>query len=674
MAVVSGITTTAFSQYYYIPHTNNPGNPGGLCTDAEYPVAGGQIAGWTSINAGSNTSPVWTAQQSIPFTFNFNGSTVTNYYASTSGVVTFGSTGTVPPTANAALPSASIPDNSVMVWGLEGSGTNDNICYKTFGSAPNRQYWIIYSSYTTPGQGDYQYWAIVLEETSNHIYIVDARASQTASDLTAGLQINSTTAFMVAGSPALASLSAGDPTPADNNYYEFVMGTLPANEIALTAVNPVAGSPAAFGLTNSNITLSGTVMNQGSSPITQFTAKYSDGTTTWSDVINCNISSMTSYTFNNPTQYLIASNGDHPLTYWVEMPNDNDMTNNNGATTISGVPFMPDHNVVFEEATGTWCGWCVRGIVFMDSMQAVHGNDVVLIAVHNGDPMVVTSYDAGVGTFISGFPSVLVDRKEVIDPSDMEAGYQAHINDFGFADLTITPSSNATAGTISADVSAHFAANLSGDYRLSMVVTEDDCHGTGSTWGQHNYYTNNAYGPMGGFENLPGTVPAADMYYDWVARSIAGGFTGQTGSLPATINAGDTHNFTFNYIIPSGENPSLMSVKALLINATTGEILNGTGAKIVTDVPTINGSNIDFNVYPNPATNMVIVSTDVNGSANTTVTITDLMGRTLQTIEAGNITSGSYNFNFDITTLSSGIYFANVMTEKGIVSKKFIKE
>lgn len=676
LAVVTGMATTAFSQYYYIPFTNNPGNPGGLCTDAEYPVGGGQVAGWTSIDAGSHTTPVWTSQQTIPFSFNFNGNSYTNYYASTSGVVTFSSTpGTVPPTTNVALPSASIPDNSVMWWGLEGSGTNDNICYKTFGTAPNRQYWILYSSYSIPNATTpYIYMAVVLEETSNNIYLVDMRNNNTAADLTAGLQINSTTAYMVAGSPALAAVAASDPTPADNNYYQFVMGTLPANEIVLNSVSPVAGTPAAYGISGANATIGGVVFNGGSAPISQFTAKYSDGTTTWSDVINCNIPSFGTYTYTNPTTYAITT-GDHPLTVWVEMPNDNDLTNNNGATTISGVVFMPDHNVVVEEATGTWCGWCVRGIVFMDSLSHMHPNDAVLIAVHNADPMTVTNYDAGVGAFISGFPSVLVDRKEVVDPSAIIQGYDDHINDFGFADLSIVPTFNASAGTISASVSAHFATNLSGDYRLAMVVTEDDCHGTdNSTWGQHNYYSGGANGVMGGFENLASVVPAADMYYDWVARSISGSFNGQTGSLPSTIVAGDTHSFTFNYIIPVDQNPSRMTVNGLLINATTGQILNGTKAAIVTGVPTINGANIDFNVYPNPASNMITVSADVTGTANTSVTITDMLGRTLQTINAGEIGNGSYTFNFDLTSLASGIYFANVMTDKGVVSKKFIKE
>lgn len=446
------------------------------------------------------------------------------------------------------------------------------------------------------------------------------------------------------------------------------------NEISLTGVTPVQGSPSAYGIVNSNITLGGTIFNIGSSAITQFTAKYSDGTTTWSDVINCNVAPFTSYTYTNPTAYTIPSNGDHPLTYWVEMNGDNDMTNNNGQTTIAGVPFLPVHNVTFEEATGTWCGWCVRGIVFMDSMSHVHPTTTNLIAVHNGDPMVVTSYDAGVGGLIAGYPSVLVDRKEVIDPQDMATAYDNHIGDFGFADLTVAPTFNASSASISANVTAHFATSLTGDYRLALVVTEDDCHGTGSTWGQHNYYTNNAYGPMGGFESMPGTIPAAQMYYDWVARSISGSFNGQTGSLPGTINAGDTHNFTFNYLIPVDQNPSNMKVVALLINATTGQILNSAGAKIVTGINNINSSAIDFMVYPNPANNNMSVAFNLNSATSTTVTITDLMGRTVETINPGTIAAGSYSFNFDLSEVASGVYFANVITENGTVTKKFVKD
>ena len=164
----TGLATQA--QYYYLPFTSNPGqNPGNLNTDGEYPVGGGLPAGWTTIRTSSAT-PAWSNLQTLPFAFNFNGAPVTDYKVSTTGILTFdvASALAAPASASQALPSALIPDNSVCVWGLQGTGANDNVVTKTFGTAPNRQHWIFFSSYSIPGNtAGWTYWSIVLEETTN---------------------------------------------------------------------------------------------------------------------------------------------------------------------------------------------------------------------------------------------------------------------------------------------------------------------------------------------------------------------------------------------------------------------------------------------------------------------------------------------------------------------------
>ena len=94
------------AQYYYIPSTTTPGNPGGLNTiGAEYPAGGGLPTSWTSILAGNNASPAWSPTQTIPFSFDFNGSAVTDYKVSSSGVLTFTtSAATAPGYTNVAIP------------------------------------------------------------------------------------------------------------------------------------------------------------------------------------------------------------------------------------------------------------------------------------------------------------------------------------------------------------------------------------------------------------------------------------------------------------------------------------------------------------------------------------------------------------------------------------------
>ena len=95
--------------YYYVPHVNAGQNPGGLNNDAEDPT-GGLSAAWTEI-LDSSATPVWSSNQTIPFSFNFNGSAVTEYKVSNSGVLTFNTSATtVPGFTNDYIPSSSIPD------------------------------------------------------------------------------------------------------------------------------------------------------------------------------------------------------------------------------------------------------------------------------------------------------------------------------------------------------------------------------------------------------------------------------------------------------------------------------------------------------------------------------------------------------------------------------------
>ena len=47
------------------------------------------------------------------------------------------------------------------------------------------------------------------------------------------------------------------------------------------------------------------------------------------------------------------------------------------------------HKIVAEEGTGTWCGYCVRGIVALEEMNKKYPDNFIGIAIHSGDPMAV---------------------------------------------------------------------------------------------------------------------------------------------------------------------------------------------------------------------------------------------------------------------------------------------
>lgn len=683
--VLSILALASFSiaqaQYWQLPNVNAGSNPGGINNDTEQPAQ----TGWTSLLATSAT-PTWSAATAIPFTFSFNGSPVTQFKASSTGVVTFDvATALAAPTAtNSALPNAAIPDKSVCIWGLQGTGANDAIVTKTFGTAPNRQFWIQYNSYSIASNAAaWCYWSIVLEETSNNIHIVDHRSGSNAGAvvvaLTAGVQINSSSALSVASSPSLNTTTTTTmaDNSSDNSYYTFIPGTQSANDMKALSTNATT-----YGAIGTNVPILLNVKNLGSAAAASYTIKYQEGANpAVSQTISTSLASLASANHTFSIQYNVATLGAHNLKVWVEKTGDNIHNNDTVYTTINGISFSPKRMVVMEEPTGTWCGWCVRGLVFMDSIHTAHPNDVAPISVHNGDPMVNSAYDTYMGTLVGGYPSLVVDRKVVGDPSDAFSEYTNHIGDFGYADITETHSYVGSALTLNATVKP--AANLSGDYRLAMVVTEDDVTGTASTYNQANYYSSTSQNiPLWGnginYQTKPNPIPAAQMNYDFVAREIVGGVEGAAGSLPATMTANTNYNYTFNYTIPTGSKPAAMRMVIMLIdkNGSQAVIRNAT---MTTVYPTgfanvVKNDIMDINVYPNPATERMfmdmILNEDIN---NASYTINDIFGNTISKVTLGNISKSTNKYKVDISALSTGNYTITVNSDKGSYSTKFSK-
>ena len=665
----------ADAQYYYLPYLTANQNPGNINQDVEQPGT----TGYTNI-AATNANPAWSSTVFLPgdFTFLFNGNPVTEFKVSTSGVLTFTTSAVTPPTAtNAALPSASIPNNSIMVWGLAGSGANDVIRTKIFGDYPNRQQWIQFASYSAPGStgSNWTYWGIVLEETTNNIYIVDQRTYLTPLTLTLGIQINGSTAYTVAGAPNTPSLvtnGGNADTYEDNIYYKFIPGVQPANDVELSAL-----TFSNFGGAGANVNITGTVLNVGTAPITSLTVKYlANGLTKTNTITGLNIAANTTYDFTHNVPFTIPTAGAWPVKVWVEATGDANHANDTLSQTISAPAFQPTKRVVFEEGTGTWCQWCPRGAVYMDSIHKTYPTTALTIAVHNSDPMTVDAYDAGIAALISGYPSGLVDRKGgEADPSEFFDRYTANINGFTPCDVDVDATWNATSNSYDISVSSKMATDLIGDYRFNVVVTEDHVTGTTTDWNQANAYSGGANGAMGGFESKANPVPAAEMVYNHVSRDILGGFDGAFGSLPETLLVNTTHTYSASYQLKAGENKDRMVIIAWVSSAATGEILNANYKSFNTmAVSTQKANTFAVSTFPNPSngtTNfevkMPILANDIS------LEIFDLMGRKIYATENGSVNGGSKFFTWNAdASIANGIYQAVIKVGSESVAAKVV--
>ena len=355
-------------------------------------------------------------------------------------------------------------------------------------------------------------------------------------------------------------------------------------------------------LAPSTTDITGVITNTGFEAINSLDITWSDGTNSYTQNFdNLNIGSTETYNFTHPDK-LNVTLGSMDIVVSISNVNgmqDEDPSNDEMSISVSGVESVPTKVVIGEEATGTWCGWCPRGAVKLEEMAENYPDTWIGIAVHNGDPMAVAEYDGSMG--VGGYPSGHVDRLfKDVDPGDFETYYNERKDVIPPAGLSITATYDENTRKATMEVRGDFIKQLEGDYRYNLVMVENGVTGTGSGYAQSNYYSGGGAGPMGGYEDLPETVPAEDMVYDHVARAILGGWAGEQGSLPATIIPGENYTYEFTYTIPESYNAFNMEAVAMLISPD-GEILNG--AKV--DIPatpllkadfdfTVAGMSVDF--------------------------------------------------------------------------------
>ena len=671
----------SFGQYYY--YTSTGDTPGSLNQDPAYPDGSGQASGWVSLLGPSVDPAEWSAVQSIPFPFNFNGAPVTEYKVSSSGVLTFNTLATnVPGTVSLALPDPSIPDNSICIWGLNATGTNDNVSIKTFGSPGSQQEWIHFSSCTNGSIG-WSYWSIVLEEGTDHIYIVDQRNTSGEGALSVGIQIDATTAISDPASPNVDATAGTSPTSEDDLFYTFIYGTQAQNEVKLNSFDllPYIG----FG----SINLSGTVQNLGTDPINTLTVTWDDGTGPYSDdITGLNILSNETYDFTSPTALNAIGGEAYTISLSVDIVGDTDSTNNDDEIATVALTEIPTKYVVGEEKTGTWCGWCPRGAVGLANMESV--SQFIGIAVHNGsnDPMVVTAYDDNIGDYIpGGYPRGGVDRVENGNPSadNFLAMHNERVTTVVPCEVTsLTAEHNAATDKINVSVDSEWYGNISGNYRFSCVLVEDDVLGDDDGYLQVNYYDGGANGPMAfppginnEFDFATGGDPA-DPYqfdgYDHVARYLSNNdILGNAGSLPSGQVSMGVHSYSFNPIPASFvDDVNKAHAVVMIVNSETGEILNAQIASIQSNASIAEMNNdFELNLYPNPASDKLVVSFDVLGEQNTYIIITDVLGNQIMNLKKTFPMNETQNIVLDTSTLSSGVYVLSMRSGKYTSNQKF---
>lgn len=326
----------------------------------------------------------------------------------------------------------------------------------------------------------------------------------------------------------------------------------------------------------------------------------------------------TAFTLDTPLH--IERNQTLDYDAWIKCDGD--------STGISSKVSAYPLKLVSEEVTGTWCGYCIRGIVGMKTMNEKYPDTFIGIAIHNdSNTKWPDAMAAGVEDYhdyiynscgITGYPHCVFSRNPnySIDPQYMEKCYTAIMSEAdNYTGIELKAQYNKNTGKIDTNTDIYFAKKQSNtNYKLAYVIVENNVHRTHAELGlaenepsgydQNNYYGNNAQGvEMGGYEKMGSTVRAEQIWYNDVARSIYPTPQGEEGIIPADIAEGDHFSNEVSLDIPTNVLNSANTEVIVLLLEKNGIIVNADKVKIEgieTGIEEVaNNNTIDTNVYYN---------------------------------------------------------------------------
>lgn len=664
------------AQYYYL-HIDNPmQNPGGLNTDAEFPVGGGLNALWVSIQGGSATTPAWSATQTLPFAFNFNGTDFTDYKVSTSGVLTFTTSATlVPPGANASLPSADIPDNSICVWGLEGSGANDNIVVKTFGTAPNRQFWVFFSSYNYDGgnTSNWTYWSIVLEETTNKFYLVDQRsyvASGNPITLTLGAQFNSTSAVEVTGSPNIGSSTLNSSDQSDNAYYEFMPGVQPDYDLTASFID----MPNYLSLTNAPYTIKGTLKNYGKQTITSIDINYSidGGTAVTAPLTGLSIAPNASYNFTHPTKWNPGTDGTFAIKVWASNLNGNAdeyTANDEFSKNVQVVDQMVQRLPLLEVFTSSTCAPCRPGNENLQAILDINPGKATVIKYQQNFPPPGDPYSTTESVNRRGFYAI-----NSIPRMEIDGGWDGNASSFtqqllddayntpSFLEITATHTINWH--TVSVDVTLNPLAGInSNNLKVHIAILEKTTYQNVKSNGETEFtYVMKKMIPNENGLNQNALVKGTPVN---IKRSYE-----FKGSYRLPNNATDQINHNTENSV---EEYTDLTVLVWVQDAITKEVYQSaysTGTILGVENPAP-GNGI-ISMYPNPVQDQAHLDFLLSQDKNVSLTVFDALGKIVYSEDKGLVQSGPNSTTIDFSDLNKGVYVLRLTLGEQVYTRKFI--
>jgi thiol-disulfide isomerase/thioredoxin len=208
--------------------------------------------------------------------------------------------------------------------------------------------------------------------------------------------------------------------------------------------------------------------------------------------------------------------------------------------------------VLFEEFTGTWCGWCPDGMVQLkEIMSGIDG--IIPVAIHVRDTMEIQEGKALSEFYRPAYPEAMIDRvlwpkepKVTVSRSEGAWGQfiQQALNmpaplmiDMEYVFLPEARELMVTINTTFVDYA------IPGDFRVHLLIIEDNVSDTHEAFNQANYYSGSERYADHPYYDLPRYIPG--YVHHFLLRQAPSGAWGTPDVISAAPNPGDMFSHTY---------------------------------------------------------------------------------------------------------------------------------
>jgi len=371
---------------------------------------------------------------------------------------------------------------------------------------------------------------------------------------------------------------------------------------------------------------------------------------------------------------------------WVTLPNgvtDENPVNDTMAQIIQVIEKYPERNILIEEVTGAWCGYCPRApIIYTKTIQPVYPN-TIFTAVHTGDGMTVNESKDFMNTYVTGVPTGFVDRRKAqldpgIDfaPEDWSKLLKNLDLKFTPVELNVYNYYDPTTRIWKIDVVGDFVFDLTANLRMNCYIIEDSLYGTGSAWDQRNFFNGSASEPYQSLQGAGDPIPGYKHHH--VVRKMLGGSWGQAGIIPPTVKKGERYVFSQTFKADPKwkmENVHIVGIiqqwdtdkfKRPIINAVEGEVelLTGTGPTEIKPA---------FRVFPNPVSDIAWLEINMENNSTYHLQIMNSLGQEVFS-QKPEYRPGKVQIPVSMNSFNPGIYFIKLLTNDQVSVLKVVKD